>query len=400
LIRWIALFSVLANLLFPGLAVKANNSTELSGVQAQYQFGGILTVQAHYLEAANLQHADLIFQTTSSTPNQFPLQISADGTLSGQEDLASLNLQPFSRVYYWFKLTFTDNTSHTSAAYWFDYSDNRFTWQSNHSKWFSIYWVTGNPDFGNELQNIALSGLKNATQILPVPPNLPISVYVYPDAQSLPATASSEPAWIAGETLPQVNVILVSASTDVNSSQELTRQIPHEIVHILEYQLTQQNYAASPAWLLEGLATNAENSPNPDYARVLQKAFTTKSLIPMNQLCFSFSPDAGEASLAYAQSASFVSYLTSTYSTDKVEQLLTYSGNGMDCSQLVKTVLGISLETADQNWQQSTFTTAARENGIFSYWWPYLILVLLLLVGLVFLRRYLITKRHKENGSQ
>jgi hypothetical protein len=170
-------------------------------------------------------------------------------------------------------------------------------------------------------------------------------------------------------------------------------------MHLLEYKFTQQNYVTVPAWLLEGLASNAEASPNPDFARALQSAASTRTLIPMSQLCHAFSPNSDDASLAYAQSASFVNYLTDTYGTAKVAQLLSNSGSGLDCSQLVNSAFGISLDNADSDWQKSTFSAKENKNGILEYW-PFLVLIVLILAALILLRRQSLKKKEKENGLQ
>lgn len=398
MISWIALLSILTNFLFRGLAENSQYTAELTNVQIQYQFGNNLSVQAQYADHANLQQAFLNLQTVSSTPDRYPLNISADGLLTSQIQLTTAKFPPFSHVYYWFDLTFTDGTSFSSPSYWFDYLDNRFDWQSNQSKWFSIFWVNEDSVYGEKLQDIALAGLKNATQVLPVSPNLPITIYVYPNAQDVQEILSSAgPDWVAGEAFPQANLILVSASADLNSVQYLERQIPHELTHLLEYTLTLQNYNSSPAWLLEGLATNAETYPNPDYLRILQKANNSKTLIPISQLCHVFSPDTEGATLAYAQSASFTRYLTDTYGNQKSVQLLQASGNGLDCSQLVSTVFGINLDALDAAWQKTTLGQADNQNELLQYW-PILATVVILLIVAVFLRRFSLWKKEKRNG--
>jgi hypothetical protein len=398
-IRWLALLSLLANLLLPVKSANAAYSTELTGVQAQYQFGGTLSIRAHYDHAADLHQAEFILQSSAGTPTQLSINIAKDGTLSAKVSLAGLNLSPFARIYYWVQFTFLDGSTQTSASYWFDYADNRFNWQTNQSKWFTIHWINGDPTYGNKLQELALAGLKSATQTLPVSPNLPITIYVYPDFSSLPQVTSSEPAWVAAEAIPTTNTILVSTSTDLTSTQDLERQFPHEITHLLEYQLTQANYSTAPAWLLEGLASKAESSPNPDFARVLQNASTSHTLIPMSQLCHSFSPNSDEATIAYAQSASFVTYLTTIYGNDKVEQLLKSSGNGMNCAQLVNSTLGISLDAADAAWQKADLVPTHAEPSLWEYW-PLLLVFLCLIAALIFLRRYLLKKKEEHNGRE
>lgn len=396
--HWIIVLSILSNFLFPGFAETRQFSAELSGVQAQYQFGGLLSIQAQVPDNTDLKQAILEIQNNTSNPDQFPLDINPDGMLTAAINLNTLGLQPFTRVYYWFDLTFSDNTKFTSASYWFDYLDNRFSWQTSTTKWFSIFWVDGDQLFGEKLQDIALSGLKSATEILPVTPPLPITIYVYPDSQSVQAILSNtEPDWVAGEAFPLSNLIVVSTSADINGTQDLERQIPHELTHLLENQAAPQSYLNNPAWLLEGLASNAETYPNPDYTRALQKAISSHNLLPISQLCHAFSPQVNEATLAYAESASFTHYLTSEFGTDKMMELLQKSSTGLDCSQLVLTVLGTNLDSLDTAWQENTFSQSSDQALLMRYW-PILIIAIVLIITAILLRRFFIKRKEYGNG--
>ncbi|MHC1741176.1 MAG: peptidase MA family metallohydrolase [Anaerolineaceae bacterium] len=398
MIHWFVLLALLSNFFFPGIQEMRHFSTEIVDVQAEYQFGSTLVIHALALNTGNIKQAELNIQTTQGLPTQIPLTISANGDLSAKINIPDLSLQPFSRVYYWFQISFSDGSSLTSASYWFDYVDNRFNWQSNQTKWFNIFWVSGDDKYGERLQEIALAGLKQATQILPVSPDLPITIYIYPDSQSIQEILSiTDPDWVAGEALPKSNMILVSSTKDLSNFQDLERQIPHELSHLLQYKLTQQNYSSAPAWLLEGLATNSETYPNPDFSRELNKANTSHSLIALSGLCHTFSPDLQTANLAYAQSASFVKYLTNFYGTDKLLSILKNSGNGQDCSGLVFSVLGVNLDTLDRSWQKDTFSSLDEPNRIIAYW-PVLLAAIVLLLGLLLWRRKSLIEREKGHG--
>ena len=395
--RWLVIFSFLSSLLFHNFSGNQQYSTELTNMQMQYQFGGSLSVTAQYSNWTDLKSVDLAIQTLDGTPYKIPVSISDQGILTSTAQFANIDISPFSKVYYWFEFTFRDGRCASSASYFFDYLDNRYTWQNNESKWFKIFWVNGDSSYGDQLQDIALSSLKSATQVLPVSPNIPITIYVYPDSQSAQLLISnSEPDWTAGTAFPQINLIVVSTSSDLSSTQDLQRQIPHELTHLLEYQVTQENYSSVPAWLLEGLATTAETYPNPDYARVLKKASATSSLIAMDQLCHSFSPTSSDAALSYAQSASFVQYLIATYGNQQVKQLLQSSGKGLDCDQLVKSNFQTNLSALDASWQEKTFGNSDKNENEFIRYWPYYAGTLTLLIIFIIFRRVLQKRKEKQ----
>jgi hypothetical protein len=94
-----------------------------------------------------------------------------------------------------------------------------------------------------------------------------------------------------------------------------------------------------------------------------------------------------------------VNYLTSQYGSDKVMGLLENSGNGLDCSQLVNSVLGKNLETLDSDWQSSIQAQSTDQNGALKYW-PYFVIGIVLLTVLVLFSRFYLIKKAKKNGSK
>lgn len=383
--------SLLLNLGFHSLPASNYFQEALINVQATYQFGESLSISASIPQAASIESVSVTLQSSNGQQLQFSTILDTDGNISVQIDLRENQISAFSRVYYWFEITDKDGTTLTSPSYWFDYQDNRFIWQKSESKWFIINSTDSLKISATDLQNIALASLKSATDILPISPPLPIQIYIYPDAESLMSTliSSSSKEWIAGEALPNTGMIFVSASGDINNQNELERQIPHELMHLLEYEVARQNYDAAPVWLLEGLATNAENYPSPEQSRLLQNAYQTNNLIPMRQLCSSFPPDASQTSLAYAQSASFVSYLSGQYGTSKIIELLELSGDGLNCSQILAQGLGKDLTSTEADWLRTTFNANSNGLNLMDYWpvFP----GLLIISGII-----LVVRRHQK----
>jgi hypothetical protein len=397
--RWLALLPLFLHLAFPSAVPSVTLSTELANVQFTYQFGGDFSVQAEISPDAQLSQANLLIQSGNNAVQSFPLSLSQQTLLSGSFPTSQLKAQPFSRLYYWFELTSVDGTTLTTPAYWVDYIDNRYSWQDSESKWFVIHWVNGQAPSGDELQQLALNGLKQATQWVPVSPNLPINIYVYPDQTALQAVLdAADPSGIAGEAFPLNNLILVSASADLNSTQDLERQIPHELTHLLEYKVTQQNYSAAPAWLMEGLAVNAETYPNADYARVLEKAASASDWIPLEKLCSPFAADSATSTQSYAESGAFVKYLATTYGTERILSLLQASASGLDCSHQVENTYGQSLNALEQSWHN---TLQSQSHSGTNYWryWPIYIAILVLL-SILFVVRRIFEKKREENGRR
>ena len=239
--------------------------------------------------------------------------------------------------------------------------------------------------------------MEKATQVLPVAPQVPITIYVYPDLKSLQeGLSASSQAWISGHASPELGVVLVSSSAGSDSTLDLERQIPHELMHILQYQVTGSEYRKAPAWLLEGLATYAETYPNPEWDRLLTDAANNGNLLPFNMICQSFPVQAEQASIAYAQSLSMIKYLQQNYGSMIFEKLLTLSKTGLSCDQLVLKTTNLNLKKLTSNWLAATFPSQQNIRTFPGKSILYTFGAVVLSLGLFLLIREIIRKRHNE----
>lgn len=382
-------------LVIPFSFSNAQSVSFVTNVASTYHFGTDLTINGQVESKSNPDSILLILQPEKQSSRQIPFQINADDTFTVTYDLTADPLKPFSRIYYWFQVEEPDGSIVSSPSYWFDYFDNRFTWNMLESKLFRVFWTGDDSFYGQVIHDIAKSGLEKATQILPVAPELPISIYVYPDTISLKeGLSSSSQEWVAGHASPEVGVVLVSKSADGSSALDLERQIPHELMHILQYQVTGEDYKNAPAWFLEGLATYSETYPNPDLDRILKDAQTRGTLIPFDTLCQVFPVQASEASIAYAQSLSFIKFLEANYGSSLFNEILDLSKSGVSCDQIIKQSTGISTEKLTSNWVASTFPGSNSQNGLPTKYVLYILLAVIVVVVVIILIREITRKRN------
>ena len=372
--------------------VNAQKEQVVSEVELEYQFGSSLQVSARINQPEGYSSFVLILQPDGQSSRQISITPGSDGRVDAAYDLTLDPLKPFARIYYWFELVQIDGKTLTTPSYWFDYLDDRFEWKTSETELFQIAWVEGDAAFGQKIQEIARDGLKAATTLLPVSPELPLRIYVYPDVASMQtALTLTGQAWTSGHASPDVGVILVSNDSTSTELIEMERQIPHELMHILEYQVAGQSYASIPAWLNEGLATSVELYPNPDLQRVLNEAQAKDSLLSLSSLCEGFPQDALPAQLAYAQSVSFVTYLNGRFGSDIFKQLLENASSNQTCANLVSSTLLVSLDDLQQDWFDTVFASTAQDQS-FDLFLPLIIGAgMLLLAGLIILLR----RRHK-----
>jgi hypothetical protein len=313
-----------------------------------------LTIRANLLHPELTSSLTLVIQPDAQPSRQVEVPVPKDSEITAAFDLAINGFSPFSRIYYWFEASLNDGTIKTSASYWFDYIDNRYDWKSNSTNLFTINWVNGDTTYGQKLQSIARSGMERSTQLLPIVPKLPVIIYVYPDIPSLQSVLSLDAqSWVNGHTIVNTNIILVADSPSLEDTTDLERILPHEIMHLLQFQLMNTTYSNAPHWLLEGLATKSELYANPDLEREFTAAKSTNSLIPLSDLCFGFSNDANQATLAYAQAASVVTYIQNRFSNQALLTMLQNSIAGLDCDQSTKSALGITSQQLELDWKAS-----------------------------------------------
>jgi len=233
---------------------------------------------------------------------------------------------------------------------------------------------------------VAQAGFKANQGILPVvPPAKSINIYAYAHAKDLQSALElSGLNWVSGHASPELGIVLVSIPQGPDQSIVMEQQIPHELSHVMLYQMTGSAYSRLPAWLVEGLASMMELYPNSDYPRVIEQARQNGSLLPIPSLCTSFPRDASNSFLAYAESESFVRYLNTTYGVSGIQSLVQHYMDGMGCSEGANAALGSPLNLLDTHWQRQALgvnETSAALNHLL----PILLIAALVLIPIVVL---------------
>lgn len=310
------------------------------------------------------------------------VEVTAQGEIAHQVDLVSHPIPPFSAVDYWYRVVATDGKEYKSAPQRFEYQDNRFKWQSAEDKNFKAYWYDGDLAFGQTILNTAESSLESTQNLLSAQPPRPLHIYVYSQASDLQSALQlTNQDWVAGHAAPKLGLMMISIPPGPEQRLELERQLPHEIMHILQYQVAGENFDKLPAWLTEGLASLAELYPNPDYQRALLRSAQNGALLPMTRLCSPFPREASVAFLSYAQSASLVRYVHQKYGKSGLRSLINRYQDGLGCEEGTEAALGITLSQLEVQWQQE-FLGLNTTTLILRNLTPYLLLALFVLIPL------------------
>jgi hypothetical protein len=309
-----------------------------------------------------------------------------------QRDLREQPFPPFTYISYWWEYKDTQGGTHTTDKPRFLYEDNRFLWQTLKDDDITLHWVSGDTSLMLNALDIAQSSITEIQDTLKAPSTGPVTLYIYPSLPDLQsALRLTGYKWVGGQTYPEIGVVLLAISPSAEATVKMKRDIPHELTHKVLYDLTgPQEYAALPIWLVEGLASSFERSPDPAYTLSLQQAVNDGKLISLGTLCYPFPEEYNRALLAYAQSQSFVQYLRQTYGWSQIQALITAYADGKDYSAGARQVLGNDLTTLERNWRVWMEHEKQSSNAVSATWSAALIVIKdlspwLVLIGFLFL---------------
>jgi hypothetical protein len=352
-IRLVAHTLLLTILLMPSTAHAQVESVE---TEVRFQFGETIYFSGEVQSEVPVQTAVLFFQAEQDSGTQIGLaQVNPLGnnrySLTYFHRIADYTIRPFSTIQFHWQLTLDGGQEVDSPIAYATYLDNRFTWRSLEGEQHRVHWYQGDIQFAQKILNAAEQGAANIHKLIPLPSPKMLDIYVYSDAESMQAALGPEPInWVAGHADPDLGVILVALPEGPEQSLLIEQRIPHELMHILLYQANPLGYKNLPTWLSEGLASQAEMYPNPDYRILLEEAVRENSLQPISEFCDTFPLEAYSALLAYAESASFVRYLHNTYGITGIDRLIAAYANGLECERGVESALGKELSQLEKEW--------------------------------------------------
>lgn len=392
-------FIVAASILFNAGEAKGQSGIVLENVGASARFGEGITFTATVKTPIPIQTASIvIFDEAQGLTHVQPITIREDGVAEYFFDTRQNSLRPFTTVRWHYQIVLADGNTVESETYFTRYDDDRFAWQALEAGSVRVNWYNNDANFGQAALNAAQSGLQSISEVMPLDVTQPVEIFIYANSSDLRGTLYPENSeWVAGHVNPSVGVVMVTIEPGPNQSILMEGRIPHELMHVMLYRRIGVGYQNLPAWLREGTAALAEINPNPDYDVVLTSAGVTGTLIPIKDLCVSFSPNPDAAFLSYAEARSFVNYLHDTYGSQSLLDLALIYADGVDCERAPERVYGVSLSKLEMDWRRS----ALGENPVlpaFQNLFPYLaLLCLVLFIPFIGIMNVL---RKKENRNE
>jgi len=357
-----------------------------------YSFAQQATFTLHATSDAEIVRVYLFFYATGDEHTEsamMEIEPAREININHMHDLRRAPLPPFATVTFWWRIEARDHILTTDKQQ-FEYTDNRFQWESLDGNGITIHWVAEHGDmiFGQEALDIARSSVEeiNAELRAPVPES--IDIYIYDTQPNLSAAmALTGQSWVVGQAHPELGVILVAIPVEDGYTSHMKRYIPHEITHLLVYQaVTPAGYRYVPEWLDEGLATANERLPTMEYSTALENARTQRQLLPLESLCVPFPPSFQDALLAYAQSGSVVRFIREQYGAAGIRDLLAAYANGASCAVGVQEALNVSISGLETAWRaslepQAPWRAIAEQIGVWVILWLLSLVVALPMIG-------------------
>lgn len=368
-------------LILPMGRVHADTEPVFLDAYADVKFGEAVDFNLSLGDPQQIQTLYLFIQPESGNLAYYEVPVGATDLTQYQLDPRSVPLRAFSDVVFWYQADLVTGEQVNSEEYRFTYLDNRFEWQALQTDHIRLYWYEGDLTFATNAINIAEQSYQTLqSRYGDMFAGSVIDVFVYGSTAELQDTLTQSAFdWVAGHADPELGQVLLSIAPGAEQRIEMERQLPHELTHLFLYRFNGGQVESQPAWLMEGLASNLEKTPNPDYRQVLANAVSEQRLIPVSTLCKTFPTGGEEVYLAYAESASFVAYLEETHGNDKLRALLQEYAAGTGCEQGFLNVYEITLGQMEGRWHQSVLGIN-RVTALLQKSAPYVLLLAVLVI--------------------
>jgi len=362
-------------------SVAAQTLEKITNVQVSHTYGREILFSALFLEPESIKEIFIFFRVDDEKdPRGILVFMDSKGQINYSYDIQQNPIHPFADISYWYVLNLTNGETYNSQEYYFQYTDNRFTWQMLKNDLVEVNWYSGNMEYGKDAFEIMDRNILRISSFLSITVEEPIQLYLYATETNL-----QESLTLGGQatSTPQSQILMVSISPGIDQKALMEKQLPYELTHLLLYRKTGKASSLLPTWLREGLATQIDISTNPEFDFALANAMGKQSMISLGSLCSSFPQDPALNTLAYAQANSFISFLLKNYGQAGMEKLIQAYTGGFDCEQGVNAALGKTLTQLENDWLQAIFNNNTLQQNISNFLIFLFLLLLILLIPLL-----------------
>jgi hypothetical protein len=231
-------------------------------------------------------------------------------------------------------------------------ADPRFFWHERTLGPVTLHWYEGGDQYADTLLSTAVSKLTAASKAAGNVSTKPVQIYLYANEQDFrSALGTGTDQWVGGQTYPLYRlIVLLAPPNDITDDQ---RSIAHEMTHVAIDSTSEDPFGPLPSWLSEGMAMVAEGTLDPTLQQALDAAVASHHLLSIQSISGNFPESNSGAALAYAESASLVSYFVQHYGQDKLSTLIAAFHQGDTSDEAFQKAIGMSTAEFQRRWEAS-----------------------------------------------
>ena len=189
-------------------------------------------------------------------------------------------------------------------------TDDRVEWREVERDGVRLWWSEGDDAFAERALSIAEGALASASELLGVEQGEPVDVFIYGDTATFrsamgPGTREN----VGGQAHPSIRTLFGLIQPSQIGSDWVEELVRHELTHLVFDDAVRSPFAYPPRWLNEGVAVHLSRGLEESDRAQVEAAVRGGTIIPLEGLDGQFPTRARRFSLAYAESASAVTYL-------------------------------------------------------------------------------------------
>jgi hypothetical protein len=337
--------------------VKAQGGIEVAAQDVRNEFpnGALFSVSAtsgaeitkatlHYEVAPDGSRAYGVAECMGATSVQCSFDLKSD---------ARTFLIPGTEITYFWELDDAAGNHVETEPVLYVYEDSRFSWQSMSEGNLTVWFYSAGEEQVRSVLQVGLETLERMGGLVGAEVDFPVKVFYYESATDMQAAA------IAQSVTPDAGVItlgeVVFSDTALVSDDVAPLDIlRHELTHIVLRQAVKGALVDIPAWLEEGTAVYAQNSPLGGVESALEAAIDRNEPFSIRSLTSSSVGRRGtNVSLFYGESWSIVSFLIDKFGPDKFAELFAVVREGATMDEALNRVYGFDEDGLENAWRES-----------------------------------------------
>jgi hypothetical protein len=227
------------------------------------------------------------------------------------------------------------------------YEDIRFDWSLLDDQGVRLYYYSGSESDARAMLDVAVEALEDVSALLQAEVEFPVNVWIYESPDDMrPALARRSETYEQHVTTAGVRVSSDTVLVLGNAAFDVLR---HELAHVVTKIAGEGPFGRLPAWLDEGTAVYAQESPG-GFRTAIERAISRGEVLSVRSIT-SYPGDPGTVNVFYGQSWSLVKYLVEEHGPGQFAQLFAEIKSGKRIDAALEAVYGFDQDGLENEWR-------------------------------------------------